>query len=108
MPLYQVACAKCEKSQDIYRSLAEYDNLPKCCGQKTYRVMSAPFVRGDYQPYRSMITGQMIEGRAQHREHLKRHNCVEVGNEQPKPRKPVPFDREKRKRQIAEVVNSKL
>lgn len=37
----------------------------------------------DIQPYRSMITGEMITGRAQHREHLRQHGCQEVGNEKP-------------------------
>ena len=32
-------------------------------------------------PYKSMITGEMIPSRAAHREHLKKHGCVEVGNE---------------------------
>ena len=32
-------------------------------------------------PYKSMIDGTMIESRAQHREHLKKHGCQEVGNE---------------------------
>lgn len=40
-------------------------------------------VQPDVQPYRSMITGEVISGRAQHREHLKRHDCIEVGNEKP-------------------------
>lgn len=35
----------------------------------------------DIEPYRSMADGSIIGGRAQHREHLRRHNCVEVGNE---------------------------
>jgi hypothetical protein len=45
------------------------------------------FVLPDIQPYRSMVTGEMIGGRRQHREHLKTHNVVEVGNEKitPKP-----------------------
>lgn len=38
-------------------------------------------VSGDIAPYRSMITGEMIQGRAQHREHLRKHGCHEVGNE---------------------------
>lgn len=38
-------------------------------------------VMPDIKPYRSMADGSIIEGRSQHREHLKRHNCVEVGNE---------------------------
>lgn len=38
-------------------------------------------VRGDIKPYKSMITGEMITSRSQHREHLKRHGCQEVGND---------------------------
>ena len=37
----------------------------------------------DVAPYRSMITGEVIGGRAQHREHLRRHGCEEVGNDKP-------------------------
>lgn len=39
------------------------------------------FVVGDIQAYKSMVTGEMIEGRRQHREHLKSHGVVEVGND---------------------------
>ena len=35
----------------------------------------------DIKPYRSMITGEMITSRSKHREHLKQHGCIEVGNE---------------------------
>ena len=38
------------------------------------------FVMGDIKPYKSMATGEMIEGRAAHREHLKRNNLVEIGD----------------------------
>lgn len=49
----------------------------------------------DVSPYRSMITGEVISGRAQHREHLKRHDCIEVGNEKPDfTPKPQEIDRE--------------
>ena len=41
-------------------------------------------VIGDLDPYESIVTGEMIGGRRQHRDHLKDHNCIEVGNEQPK------------------------
>lgn len=65
------------------------------------------FVSGDIQPYRSMVTGEMIEGRRQHREHLRLHNVVEVGNsfDTPKPRdayKPGNL-----KRTVIDVFNSK-
>ena len=45
----------------------------------------------DLAPYKSMITGEMITGRAQHREHLRKHGCQEVGNEKPDlTNKPMP------------------
>lgn len=53
---------------------------------------SAPMVMPDLQPYKSMVTGELIQGRRQHREHLKTHNVVEVGNSfdkaTPKPASP--------------------
>ena len=39
------------------------------------------YVVPDIKPYKSMITGEMIKGRAQHRAHLREHGCQEVGNE---------------------------
>lgn len=42
---------------------------------------SGPMIIGDIQPYRSMATGEMIMGRRQHREHLKKHRLVELGND---------------------------
>ena len=67
------------------------------------------YVMGDLQPYKSMVTGEMIMGRAQHRDHLRQHNVIEVGNEvkyisQRKEVKPPPG----LKRTIAEIVNSRL
>ena len=41
----------------------------------------APMVMPDIQPYRSMADGSIIKSRSAHREHLRRHGCVEVGNE---------------------------
>ena len=35
----------------------------------------------DIQPYKSMVTGEMITSRSQHREHLKAHGLREIGNE---------------------------
>lgn len=39
------------------------------------------YVMGDIQPYQSQVTGEMVMGRRQHREHLRQHNVIEVGNE---------------------------
>ena len=41
----------------------------------------APMVIGDIEPYQSQITGEMITSRSQHREHLKAHGCVEIGDQ---------------------------
>lgn len=35
----------------------------------------------DIAPYKSMITGETITSRSRHREHLKAHGCVEVGDQ---------------------------
>ena len=43
--------------------------------------VQGPMVIPDIQPYRSMATGEMIMGRRQHREHLKQHRLIEIGNE---------------------------
>lgn len=63
------------------------------------RSEAAPRSRGgglqiirDIDPYRSIVTGEVISGRRQHREHLRKHDLVEVGNENPRPQqqKPMP------------------
>ncbi|MEC9266718.1 MAG: hypothetical protein VX464_11715 [Pseudomonadota bacterium] len=36
---------------------------------------STPGIAGDYETYDCPITGQPIEGRAAHRENLKKHGC---------------------------------
>lgn len=47
-----------------------------------------PMILPDIQPYQSMKTGEMIMGRRQHREHLRQHGLIEIGNEKIQPRKP--------------------
>ena len=41
----------------------------------------APDVLPDIEPYTSMITGETITSRSRHREHLKAHGYVEIGND---------------------------
>jgi hypothetical protein len=41
----------------------------------------APLVMKDIAPYKSMIDGSEITSRSKHREHLRQHDCIEVGNE---------------------------
>lgn len=67
----------------------------------------APFIVGDIAPYRSMITGEVIPGRRQHREHLRQHGCIEVGNEKLAPKRETPIRRDDIRRDLAEVMASK-
>lgn len=41
----------------------------------------SPMVMGDIAPYKSMIDGSQITSRSRHREHLRAHGCIEIGNE---------------------------
>lgn len=64
----------------------------------------APYVIGDSIEYKSMITGEMITGRRQHRDHLKAHGCEEVGNERLKPAAPKMPSKGEIGREIKEVI----
>ena len=48
-------------------------------------------IMDDIKPYRSMIDGSEITSRSKHREHLRMHGCIEVGNDSSlyKPRQPI-------------------
>ena len=64
----------------------------------------------DIKPYRSMIDGREITSRSRHREHLREHQCVEVGNDSSLTRKPKPLEsppglKEKIIRAVNEVEN---
>ena len=106
MPLYSARCPKCGVAQDYYAKVRDYEDTPECCGGKTERVICAPMVAGDIQPYRSMIDGRIINSRSEHRDHLRDHGCVEVGNEKitPKPMTPPPGLKET----LIRVANEKL
>lgn len=41
----------------------------------------APMIMRDIGEYKSVIDGTMITSRSAHRDHLKRHDVIEVGNE---------------------------
>lgn len=47
-------------------------------------------VMADIKPYKS-VTGEIIGGRKQHRDFLRAHGLVEVGNEKPTGPKPQPL-----------------
>jgi hypothetical protein len=69
---------------------------------------SSAMVMSDIAPYRSMVDGSMIEGRRQHRDHLRQHNCIEVGNEkmESKPAPIVDTRRDVLRAQLANMTHS--
>lgn len=92
MPLYEYQCPACERGQTIYCSVSEYRSEVPCeCGQKARRILTPLHVMPDIAGYRSVVTGEWIGSRRAHREHLKRHNLVEVGNAKWPKRKPKPM-----------------
>ena len=90
MPIYQYKC-DCGNADEVYSRMAEIDqNRPSCCGEPMQRVLSAPMVIADIQPYKAVAidkktgTVPVITSRKEHREFLNRNGFVEVGNEIPK------------------------
>ena len=67
----------------------------------------SPMVMPDIAPYKSMIDGSMITSRSTHREHLRQHNCFEVGNEKMENKLPPPKDtrREVMQAQLANMTH---
>jgi hypothetical protein len=69
-------------------------------------VSEGTMVMPDIQPYQSMVDGTMITSRSRHREHLRQHGVIEIGNEKltPKPKSLPPG----LKQRIIEIAAEKL
>lgn len=70
---------------DSAGKLAEYKDDELVWLRPGYKPNSSgntgPMIMRDIEPYKNMIDGRMITSRSEHRELLKQHNCVEVGND---------------------------
>jgi putative FmdB family regulatory protein len=78
MPTYDFQCSGCgHMARDVIRSLAEYGSPCACpvCETPMRQLLSAPHIVMDYPGYTCPVTGTWVEGRAQHRENLKRQGC---------------------------------
>lgn len=78
MPTYDFQCGGCgHTEQDVLRSLLEYGLPYTCpvCDVPMRQLISAPHIVMDYEGYTCPVTGKWVEGRAQHRENLKRQGC---------------------------------
>lgn len=73
--------------------------------------LTAPRVMSDIGGYISQVDGSWIDSRSKHRDHLKRHNMIELGNDVPLKQKDVVMskkDEAQRKETIARQVYEKL
>lgn len=114
MPMYRLICDTCQHEEDAYRRIAQMDDLlPICHSVRMRRKVCAPFVQGDQAGYQAVAidtkTGRAprIEGRAQHREFLRRNGYVEAADLKPRPRTEVQGDFNVRK-ELAEATRSVL
>lgn len=73
----------CGKCKNFYSPDGEWKDIefPCTCNHETGKIESL-YVQGDIEPYKSMITGEMITSRSQHKSHMRQHNVQEAGNEQ--------------------------
>ncbi len=68
MPLYEIQCDACLARSQIWRKVAQRDEIPFCdaCGTSIpKRVISAPYISPDITPYVSPGSGKVISSRAQ-------------------------------------------
>lgn len=71
MPLYQTRCNSCHVENQVFRKIDDRDDLPGCaCGGVPSRVISAPTVKTDIEPYQSPSTGKWVSSRAGQRQDL--------------------------------------
>lgn len=76
MPLYDYRCTECGHVEEYMVRLADLDKVGFFhCATQMERLISAPRVAADYPGYECPVTGKWVEGKAAHRENLKRTGC---------------------------------
>jgi hypothetical protein len=82
-----------------------YDPVSKAMVSKEdyqeLREINAPMVMNDISGYKSMQTGEWINSRSHHRDHLKQHRLIELGNEKIPAPKEHKYDSQAVKRELA-------
>lgn len=69
-------------------------------------VIKTPYVVRDIGEYTSIVDGTVITSRSQHREHLKAHDMIEVGNERMPSAPSAPSAQDKRA--LGEAIKRRL
>ena len=60
---------------------AKHDKMVEVTDSRPLEDKPSHHIMRDIEPYQSMITGEKITSRSKHREHLKAHGCIEVGDQ---------------------------
>lgn len=68
-----------------YKARGRNRLLPEYGGGPIEHTGAGPMILRDIQPYRSPLDGSYVTSRSSHREHMERHNVIEIGNEKIKP-----------------------
>lgn len=77
MPLYQLRCKTCDARSQIWRKVDARNNIPACdCGSECERIISAPYIAPEIQPYVSPGSGKVINSRAQQDYDLRATNSI--------------------------------
>lgn len=72
------------------------------------RRICAPQVLKDIDPYVSQIDGSLITSRSQHRDHLRQHGCIEVGNEKMEPQKDSWIEKKEQKEALRQEIAARI
>lgn len=72
------------------------------------RRICAPQVIKDIDPYVSQIDGSLITSRSQHRDHLRAHGCVEVGNDKMEEKKASWIEEKAQKESLRREIAAKI
>lgn len=79
MAIYPYKCEFCGKVEEVHQRISEYSKnpiTPSCDGRPMRRVITAPMVVPDYQPFQSHIDGTVINSRSEQREYMARNGLV--------------------------------
>jgi len=95
--IYEYLCSDCGKKQEAFRTVANRNRSPRCCGKATKRIISASHhIAPLFTPYRAVGEeyGRVIRSRQEHQSYLRQHGYVEIGNDPSMAPPPVDPDRE--------------
>jgi len=94
----QRMCKVCGKWHDLEQP------WPEAC-ERHFAKSTAPHVISDTMDYlKHHGTGRMIGSKRAFSAETRRAGMVEMGNEMPKPRKPIPLDKGQRREEIRKVI----